>query len=72
MPEMGQFVEQILGTKGEVITSLAFHHIGWKKRLDGHFWTFWTHWSRFYKHLSLTNTDFYTFDHNREPQAIGS
>ena len=68
---MRQFVDQILGEQEEVITSSVFHKIGCEKRLDSIFWTFWTHWSRFQKHLSILNTYFYTFEHNREAQAIG-
>ena len=72
MPNFGQIVERIVEILGDVITSLVFEQIGCRKRLGSHFWTFWTHWSRFQKHLSIVNTYFYNFYHNREAQAIGS
>lgn len=56
----------------KVITKAVFDQRGIIKRLEYHFLVFWTHWSRFHKHLSIVNTYIYTFEYNREAQAIGS
>jgi len=72
VPNFEQFVEKIVEKLGEVITSPFFYQIGCRKRLGSHFCTLWTHSSRLQKHLSIVNTSFYTFEHNREAQAIRS
>ena len=72
LSDVDQFVERIVGKLGEVITCTVFNQIGGNKRLGRNFCTLWIHWSRFQKHLSIVNTYFYTFKHNREAEAIGS